>query len=136
LLWFAPGGDRTNPRKILPTFVLQNRNATKEQTIQLAVAQLVEAGLIPEDDAGGIVSGILHRELLGSTGIGRGVAVPHTKYRGLRGTVGAVIRLTRGLPFDGVDEVPVTVLGLFVVPDDRPGEHLRALEAFSRSLRA
>ena len=52
----------------------------KEAVIRELVGNLVEAGQINKNDAGGIVDAILKREELGSTGIGRGIAVPHTKH--------------------------------------------------------
>ena len=85
----------------------------------------------PED----IVKAILKRETLGSTGIGRGVAIPHTKHNSVDRLIGTVAVSRTGVPFNSVDGEPVFVLVLLVSPQDRPGDHLRALENVARSMR-
>ena len=85
----------------------------------------------PED----IVKAILKRELLGSTGIGRGVAIPHTKHTSVDRLIGTVALSRSGVSFDSLDGEPVFVFFLLVSPQDRPGDHLRALENVSRCLR-
>jgi PTS system fructose-specific IIA component/PTS system nitrogen regulatory IIA component len=77
----------------------------------------------------------LNREELGSTGIGRGVAVPHTKHGSVEQLVGTVGVSREGVDFDSLDGEKVFVLFLLVSPLDRPGDHLRALENISRQLR-
>src|SRR5262249_31140112 len=75
------------------------------------------------------------REQLGSTGIGRGVAIPHTKHTSVERLIGTVAISKPGVGFDSVDGEPVHVLVLLVSPQDRPGDHLRALENVARSMR-
>ena len=71
----------------------------------------------------------------GSTGIGRGVAVPHTKHPSVEKLCGAVAVSEAGVDFASLDGDPVHLLFLLVSPPDRPGDHLRALENVSRRLR-
>ncbi|MCA9240675.1 MAG: PTS sugar transporter subunit IIA, partial [Planctomycetales bacterium] len=75
------------------------------------------------------------REELGSTGIGQGVAVPHTKHPTVGKICGAVGVSQSGVEFDSLDGEKVHLLFLLVSPPDRPGDHLRALENTSRQLR-
>jgi PTS system fructose-specific IIA component/PTS system nitrogen regulatory IIA component len=82
-----------------------------------------------------IVRAILNREDLGSTGIGRGVAVPHTKHASVTDLVGAVGVSSEGVDFNSLDGERVHVFFLLISPPDRPGDHLRALENISRQLR-
>ena len=82
-----------------------------------------------------IVTAILKREELGSTGIGRGVAVPHTKHPSVDRLVGSVAISSEGVNFDSLDGEQVQLLFLLISPPDRPGDHLRALENISRQLR-
>ncbi|HEV3116156.1 MAG TPA: PTS sugar transporter subunit IIA, partial [Gemmataceae bacterium] len=82
-----------------------------------------------------IVKAVLKRELLGSTGIGRGVAIPHTKHNSVEKLIGTVALSRPGVTFDSLDGEPVHVFVLLISPQDRPGDHLRALENVSRSLR-
>jgi nitrogen PTS system EIIA component len=81
------------------------------------------------------VEAILKREELGSTGIGRGVAVPHTKHPSIEKLIGTVAISEEGVNFDSLDGEKVHLLFLLVSPPDRPGDHLRALENISRQLR-
>lgn len=109
--------------------------ASKEEVIRTMATSLKEAGKIGEDQYEGIVEAILKREELGSTGIGRGVAVPHTKHPSVSELVGTVAVSEEGVEFDSLDGDKVHLLFLLVSPPDRPGDHLRALENISRQLR-
>ena len=110
-------------------------SAEKEGAIRELVGNLVSAGQINADDADGIVSAIMKREELGSTGIGRGIAVPHTKRPCVDKLVGTVGVSQSGVEFQSLDGEPVQLFFLLVSPPDRPGDHLRALENISRQLR-
>ncbi|MEX2170905.1 MAG: PTS sugar transporter subunit IIA [Pirellulales bacterium] len=107
----------------------------KAGVIREMAQSLVEAGAIPEAQLDSIVQAILKREELGSTGIGRGVAVPHTKHPTVERLCGTVAVSTEGVDFDSLDGEKVHLLFLLVSPPDRPGDHLRALENISRQLR-
>lgn len=103
------------------------------------IGELVEAmhaaGEINSADRDDIVKAILKREELGSTGIGRGIAVPHTKHPSVSKLVGTVGVSAGGVEFDSLDGEKVELFFLLVSPPDRPGDHLRALENISRQLR-
>lgn len=107
----------------------------KEAVIRELVASLVTAGEIMEDSAESIIKAIMKREELGSTGIGRGIAVPHTKHPSVEKLVGTVGVSTEGVDFNSLDGESVHLFFLLVSPPDRPGDHLRALENISRQLR-
>src|SRR5262245_47413003 len=107
----------------------------KESVIREMAQALVDAGKIARQDFEGIVQAILKREELGSTGIGRGVAVPHTKHPSVEQLVGTVGVSHDGIDFNSLDGEKVQLVFLLVSPPDRPGDHLRALENISRQLR-
>ena len=107
----------------------------KDDVIRGMAGSLREAGKIGDEQFESIVEAILKREELGSTGIGRGVAVPHTKHPSVGELVGAVAVSEEGVDFDSLDGEKVHLLFLLVSPPDRPGDHLRALENISRQLR-
>ena len=107
----------------------------KEAVIEELVGSLVAAGSIKEDDRSDIVAAIMKREELGSTGIGRGIAVPHTKHPSVDSLIGTVGVSAEGVDFDSLDGEQVNLLFLLISPPDRPGDHLRALENISRQLR-
>lgn len=108
---------------------------SKEDAIRAMVSSLREAGSIGAADEAGIVSAILKREELGSTGIGRGVAVPHTKHPSVDKLIAAIALSSQGVDFASLDGEPVYIMFLLVSPPDRPGDHLRGLENISRHLR-
>jgi PTS system nitrogen regulatory IIA component len=75
------------------------------------------------------------REALGSTGVGQGIAMPHARVGGLRDFFGLFARLERPIDFTAIDERPVDLVFLLLIPD-RPGDdHLAALACVSRRLR-
>jgi mannitol/fructose-specific phosphotransferase system IIA component (Ntr-type) len=108
---------------------------TKEGVIREMVQGLQAAGQFKGADTEDIVRAILKREFLGSTGIGRGVAIPHTKHAGVERLVGTIAISHKGVAFESLDGEPVYVFVLLISPQDRPGDHLRALENVSRCLR-
>ena len=107
----------------------------KQEVIRAMASSLLEAQKVNEKDYESIVEAILKREELGSTGIGRGVAVPHTKHPSIEKLIGTVAISEHGVNFDSLDGEKVHLLFLLVSPPDRPGDHLRALENISRQLR-
>jgi mannitol/fructose-specific phosphotransferase system IIA component (Ntr-type) len=116
---------------ILPELPATN----KEGVIREMVESLRAAGQFRGADLEDIIRAILKREFLGSTGIGRGVAIPHTKHNSVERLIGTVAISSKGIAFDSLDGEPVHVFVLLISPQDRPGDHLRALENVSRSLR-
>ncbi|MCI0685271.1 MAG: PTS sugar transporter subunit IIA [Gemmataceae bacterium] len=109
--------------------------ASKEGVIREMVENLRRAGYFKTSEPEDIVKAILKRELLGSTGIGRGVAIPHAKHASVDRLIGAVAVSKPGVGFDSLDGEPVHVFVMLISPNDRPGDHLRALENVSRCLR-
>ncbi|MCU0959185.1 MAG: PTS sugar transporter subunit IIA [Pirellulaceae bacterium] len=107
----------------------------KEGAIRELVAGLVDAKDIEDDEQESIIKAIMKREELGSTGIGRGVAVPHTKHPSVQRLIGTVGVSAEGVDFNSLDGEKVQLFFLLISPPDRPGDHLRALENISRQLR-
>jgi nitrogen PTS system EIIA component len=108
---------------------------SKEGVIRELVESLRAAGYFKGADAEDVVRAVLKREQIASTGIGRGVAIPHAKHTSLAQPIGTVALSRAGVLFDSVDGEPVHIFVLLVSPQDQPGNHLRALENISRSLR-
>jgi mannitol/fructose-specific phosphotransferase system IIA component (Ntr-type) len=116
--------------------IIPNLSATtKEGVIRAMVESLRSAGLFRGADLEEIIRAILKRELLGSTGIGRGVAIPHAKHPSVDRLVGTLAVAPAGVAFESLDGEPVYIFVLLISPNDRPGDHLRALENVSRCLR-
>lgn len=108
----------------------------KEEAIREIVASLQKAGCFAEADMEGITRAILSREELGSTGIGNGVAVPHTRHQKVDRLIGTVAVSHKGVQFAALDGEPVSILFLLISPPSHPGDHLRALENVSRHLKS
>jgi nitrogen PTS system EIIA component len=107
----------------------------KEGVIREMIGTLLEAGKISAGEVESIVKAIMKREELGSTGIGRGVAVPHAKHASVQRLVGTVAVSNEGIDFNSLDGEKVQLFFLLISPPDRPGDHLRALENISSQLR-
>lgn len=123
--------DFVAPEAIIPALSANS----KEAVIREMVESLRNAGQFRGADLDDIVRHIMKRELLGSTGIGRGVAIPHTKHQSVERCIGTVAVSPSGVPFESLDGEPAHVFVLLISPQDRPGDHLRALENVSRRLR-
>lgn len=123
--------DFVSSKAIRPNLASSN----KDEVIREMTSALVEAKEIAEDEMESIIKAIAKREELGSTGIGRGVAVPHTKHPSVDHLVGTVGVSVEGVDFKSLDGEKVQLFFLLISPPDRPGDHLRALENISRQLR-
>ena len=98
----------------------------KEEAIREMVGSLHKAGHLAAGDVESVIRAILGREELGSTGIGMGVAVPHTRHPTLTRLIGTVALSRRGVNFAALDGEPVNIFFLLVSPQNQPGDHLRA----------
>lgn len=86
-------------------------------------------------DAGTILDALVRREGLGSTGVGDGVSLPHARLETVRKPFGLLARLRDPLDFDAVDERPVDLVFLLLLPIGDGGENLNALACVARKLR-
>jgi PTS system nitrogen regulatory IIA component len=86
-------------------------------------------------DRAGVLSRIQDREKLGSTGFGRGVAIPHARVPGVTRPVAAVLRPIAPVAFDAVDGRPVDIVFGLLSPEHAGATHLHALAAISRLMR-
>ncbi len=78
---------------------------------------------------------LLGRERLGSTGVGESVAIPHAKIPGLRTLIAAFARSSTGVKFDAIDQQPVRLIFVLLVPEHSAGAHLKALARIARLLK-
>ena len=116
---------------IIPTLTA----TAKDGVIREMVQSLHAAGYFRDADLEDIVRAVLRREQLGTTGIGRNLAIPHSRHAAVDRLIGTLALSPTGVPFDSLDGEPVHVFVLLVSPQDRPGEHLRALETVVRCMR-
>lgn len=116
-------------------FVPQLAAEDGEGVVRELVQALVRAEAIPETRVSALVKALLKRERLGSTGIGKGIAVPHAKHRCVKRVVGTVGLSAQGVDFAALDGDPVYVFFLLVGPLSSTTEHLAALELISQALK-
>src|SRR5258708_9009273 len=118
-----------------PELIFSDLPATGSRGVLRSLAERVAAtGLVR--DAGALYRALLEREQLGSTGIGRGVAIPHCKLKGLEQGVLAVGIARPPVEFGAAHGHPVALFFLVLSPDDSPAQHLQTLARISRWLRA
>ena len=115
--------------------ILPDIKATqREAAIRELVLALAQTGAIPEDEVVSITKALLDREKHGSTGFGKGVAVPHAKHPAVKKRVAAIGRSTEGIDFCSLDEAPVYTVVLLLSPPETPELHLEAMEIIFRHL--
>lgn len=106
--------------------------SSKKQTLQNLSRRWAEVHGV---DSRLAMEKLLDRERLGSTGVGKGVAIPHARIEGLGEISGAFAHLNTPVDFDAVDDVPVDLVFMLFVPEDAGADHLKALAKVSRLLR-
>lgn len=116
-----------------PSSILINLQvASKRQMLDLLAQHAAGETGLPERT---IFEVLLDRERLGTTGVGRGIAIPHGKLAGLERIYGLLATLASPIPYDAVDEQPVDLVFLLLAPESAGAEHLKALARISRLLR-
>ena len=115
---------------IVPELKAHDRDGVIRELVQsLAGAKALSAG-----DVDAITKAIVDREKTGSTGFGKGVAVPHVKHPAVKKRIGAVGRSTMGVDFAALDQAPVYSVIMLLSPPNQPDGHLQAMEKIFRSL--
>lgn len=82
-----------------------------------------------------VLEALQERELLGATGMGKGIAVPHARMAEVDQVIGFFTRLVEPVDFDSVDRQPVDLVFTLLAPEDAGADHLKALARVSRTLR-
>ena len=115
-------------RGVMPQLRVSNKRAVLQEIARRAASM---TGVAVRQ----IYEVLAERERLGSTGIGRGIAVPHGKLADLSRLYGLFARLDRPIPFEAIDDQPVDLVFALLAPAEAGAEHLRALARVSRLLR-
>lgn len=121
-------GDLLASDGIIPALKVRSKKQALQELSQRAAAA---TGL----DAREIFESMLQRERLASTGLGRGIAIPHVKSKALRGIVCIFAQLAEPIDFDSHDGEPVDLIFLLLAPEHASGDHLKALARISRVVR-
>ncbi len=114
--------------------VLDLQAKDRDGVITELVAALANAGGIPAELAKDVTKAVIKRENEASTGMGKGVAVPHVKHAAVKKVVATVGHSAAGVDFASLDEQPVYSVILLISPVDNPDKHLQAMENIFRHL--
>ncbi len=110
------------------------KSTAKDDILSELVEVLVEAGNIKKTEKSEMLKRLKEREVLGSTGIGKGVAIPHAKNPKTKKMIAALGISKKGVDFKSLDGEPTYIFFLLVAPGETPGPHLKALARISRLL--
>ena len=110
------------------------QSTDRDDVIAELIDALVQSGAADAEHRDALVAAVLEREHKGSTGFGRGVAVPHVKHSGVKTMTAAVGRSGPGIDFSALDRQPVYSVVLLLSPDTNPEDHLKAMEVIFKSL--
>jgi mannitol/fructose-specific phosphotransferase system IIA component (Ntr-type) len=104
------------------------QSTSRDEVIEQLVSALAEAGAISKKSIKEATAAVLAREKQATTGIGKGIALPHAKIKSVKKVVGAIGRSSRGIDFSALDSKPVYIVLLLLSNPENPDEHLQAME--------
>jgi nitrogen PTS system EIIA component len=127
---------------VTEAIVPQINASDRDGTLRELVASLASAGVLPADAVDEVVVALVEREQRGSTGFGKGVAVPHVKHSRVTRMAGTVGRSVNGIDFAALDHQPVYSVVLLLSPDSKEEptksklaqQHLQAMNAVFNNL--
>ena len=118
--------------KLLPEAVWIAPAADKRTILEALAERFASVYQLDETT---VLEGLQEREALGSTGFGRGVALPHARINGLGRPVAALLKLESPVDFAAADRLPVELVIGLLSPTNAGATHLHALAALSRMVR-
>jgi nitrogen PTS system EIIA component len=118
--------------KLLPESVWIESPADKAGILAALASRFAKVYALDRD---AVLEGLEEREALGSTGFGRGVALPHARIESLARPVAALLKLGRPVDFGAADRMPVDLVIGLLSPVNAGATHLHALAALSRLVR-
>ena len=117
-------------KSIIPELKAGDRNGA----IAELISALDKAGQLGKKKCEEVIKAVIKRENDASTGMGKGVAVPHVKHEVVKDVVAAVGQSSKGIDFSSLDKQPVYSVILLISPLDNPDRHLQAMENIFRHL--
>jgi mannitol/fructose-specific phosphotransferase system IIA component (Ntr-type) len=115
---------------VIPELASKDRNGVIRELIQ----SLADHGAVDPANVDALVKNAIQRENQGSTGFGKGVAVPHVKHETIQKLVATIGRSSHGVDFAALDRAPVYTVFILLSPPHDPDAHLAAMEKIFRHL--
>lgn len=106
--------------------------ADKAECIEYLLDMAVDAGRV--DDREAVHEALLERERQTSTGVGKGIGIPHAQSAGVVEPTLLFVRSEQGVDFDSMDDEPATLIFMILVPAESSDDHLQILSSLSRAL--
>ncbi len=117
-----------------PSIVSELQATDRNGVIRELIQSLADKGAIPAEHVEAVARATIARENQGSTGFGKGVAVPHVKHAAVETMTATIGRSSHGVDFAALDRAPVYTIVMLVSPPTKPEEHLAAMEKVFRYL--
>jgi mannitol/fructose-specific phosphotransferase system IIA component (Ntr-type) len=115
---------------IIPELKTRDRNGV----VRELVSALYKAGQLGKGNCEEIIKAVIKRENEASTGMGKGVAVPHVKHKVVKDVVATIGQSSVGIDFSSLDKQPVYSVILIISPVDNPDKHLQVMESVFKHL--
>lgn len=113
--------DIINPQRVFEDV----SGGSKKKVLETAAGLIAQQ--CPELDPNELFDKLISREKLGSTGLGKGIAIPHCRASHCSNAIGAFLKLESSVDFDAIDREPVDMLFVLLVPQEAHDEHLQLL---------
>lgn len=113
---------------VTDAIVPELKGTTRDEVIVELVEALIRTGSLGNCSLDEATGAVIAREAQATTGIGKGVALPHAKIEGIEGPVGTIGRSSVGIDFSALDSKPVYSVVLLLSSPNGPDEHLQAME--------
>jgi mannitol/fructose-specific phosphotransferase system IIA component (Ntr-type) len=118
----------------LDATILELESKERDKVIIELISALDGAGKLGKGKGPEIGKAVIKREEEASTGMGKGIAVPHVKHKAVKEVVAAIGQSSRGIDFSALDKQPVYSVILLISPAGDPDNHLQAMEKIFRHL--
>jgi PTS system nitrogen regulatory IIA component len=112
--------------------LFQHQCASKKRLLETIASHLCDHNT--NLDPSNVFSALIARERLGSTGLGKGIAIPHCRIAACTQTVGVLVTLATPIDFSAIDNKPVDIIFVLVVPEDGHKDHLKTLATLAETL--
>ena len=119
---------------VTSAIIAELKATDRDGAIAELVQSLADCGQVPRSKVDDLINAVLSRERVATTGMGKGVAMPHAKHACIKKVTATIGRSTDGIDFNALDQGPVYSVVLLLSPPDAPEQHLQAMETIFRHL--